>query len=398
MCRRGVQILTAATFLIQELEAAAATAIAAKDQAVKDRAVLEENTDTLRALVVEYMGGPTPAVRQQSDRERRFWEELATPGLLAASEPPADYLADEENELATTVDPVRAVQVEAMRAGLIRARADAKALRNEVERLRTSRDAVRAAHITGKKEARQLALRQQAHLVGAVRRIAYLVSERTRQRAQLRAKDAYVARLESKLLDQIRAHAARPSSERAALRQLLAEDGNGGGDTKKKKRTKHGRKEPPPVPVRIPQPPPSAPSPSPAEASGDMGELAAMMAQLQAQSQQQTAGGGDRTEQQMVDGKGFADSSGDFAWPRSDAEAAAVFDGVADDPDAVPLSSLGEQERSLLATFMAESGVEAAANYDPDEIEGFESQLQRIGATNSLGGTPSKYTVFSSER
>ena len=61
-----------------------------------------------------------------------------------------------------------------MRASLIRARADAKALRNEVERLRTGRDAVHAAHTRAKKEARQLALRQQAHLVGAVRRIAYV--------------------------------------------------------------------------------------------------------------------------------------------------------------------------------------------------------------------------------
>ena len=65
------------------------------------------------------------------------------------------------------------------------------------------------------------------------------------------------------------------------------------------------------------------------------------------------------------------------------------------DPGAVPLAALGAQERSLLATFMADSGLEDAANY---EIEGFESQLQRIGATNAIGGTPNKYSVFSSDR
>ena len=86
------------------------TAMKERDTAIKERTVLEENTDTLRALVVEYMGGPAPAVRQRSDRERRFWDELATPGLLAASQPPEDYMADAENGLIATADPVRAVQ------------------------------------------------------------------------------------------------------------------------------------------------------------------------------------------------------------------------------------------------------------------------------------------------
>eukprot|EP00941_MAST-03F_sp_MAST-3F-sp1_P002670 g2670.t1 len=162
---------------------------------VKKRAdLLESNSVTLRKLVMGYMADPERKENQRRTvAEERFWERLATPELLAASEPPKGFRPP---EFVTETD------VRRLRTKLKTSEAEGREQLKLIDRLRRNNSDLREAMLKRYNDQRILIRRQETQLMGAVRRIHYLLAEQKKLQERLEKKDHYTFRVEQKLLAQ----------------------------------------------------------------------------------------------------------------------------------------------------------------------------------------------------
>ena len=166
----------------------------ANDGKVKNLAATQNK---LRGLVQELLKTDRKR-RRRASKEEAFWSRVATEELLDASEVPAAFPTDplKQRQIAWNSEEFSKVE-----AQLARARREAQDLQN---RLQSERDKNTKLHSqrTGEiKALRRRVAKQHNRLVGAVRRVKYLVELRKGWEATRREKDQYIAQLEAKLLE-----------------------------------------------------------------------------------------------------------------------------------------------------------------------------------------------------
>lgn len=136
--------------------------------AARDRvAVLERNADTLRQLAMEHMSAPPSRGQRRSAAEQRFWDELATPELLAATEPPAEFPVLRQH-------PSYKDELTATRAGLRKAESEVQRLQRRLLEVSERASVLERDYAADRKEHQTGSARQQQQLMGAVRRIHYM--------------------------------------------------------------------------------------------------------------------------------------------------------------------------------------------------------------------------------
>eukprot|EP00899_Mesostigma_viride_P011921 jgi/Mesvir1/2072/Mv02325-RA.1 len=187
-------LLSQELVLAQQRHAAAATAASA----------LEERVTTLKQLAVRGFEGAVLAERQPAARRVRqqdkFWDELASSSqqLLALSQPPAEFELQAQWPLA---------RVGNMRDELFASRRECEALKKEVKRmtevtlrLTKENDKLKLAAVAAGKAAAAKEARTQSQLIGAVRRIQWLLAKQKEAEAALKGKEEYALSMESLLL------------------------------------------------------------------------------------------------------------------------------------------------------------------------------------------------------
>lgn len=147
--------------------------------AARDRvSVLERNADTLRQLAMEHMSAPPSRGQRRSAAEQRFWDELATPELLAATEPPAEFPVLKQH-------PSYKDELTATRAALRKAEGEIQRTHRRLLEAAERASRLERDYAADRKEHQTTSVRQQQQLMGAVRRIHYMrvAREEVRQAA-----------------------------------------------------------------------------------------------------------------------------------------------------------------------------------------------------------------------
>eukprot|EP00698_Gefionella_okellyi_P001282 TRINITY_DN1120_c0_g2_i1.p1 TRINITY_DN1120_c0_g2~~TRINITY_DN1120_c0_g2_i1.p1 ORF type:complete len:442 (+),score=126.18 TRINITY_DN1120_c0_g2_i1:1926-3251(+) len=150
---------------------------------------LENNTKVLRTLVVNHYCTPSGGTR--SVVEKKFWDQIATPEVLAASQPPADFPLEMATDLSTELTKSKA-RVQQQTAKI-------KNLTAQLARLETDFSELKAKRSVNKDVRIQLR-KQQTQLMGSVRRIKWLVGQQKQMHSQVTDKDQYISKLEAQLL------------------------------------------------------------------------------------------------------------------------------------------------------------------------------------------------------
>ena len=176
--------------------------------------VLEANAGSLRALVTEYLSTPTEESKR-SFHEKEFWDKVATPRLMAESMPPSSY--DSKSSLNDNIKklkrgdmgydvirahPVHTQELEATVAQLKSTTAENVRLRRQLDKLQHENSDMRLKRKTSMKDGRELIARQQRWLMGTVRRMKWVVSQKKQLEKELKSRSLYVGKLETKLLKQ----------------------------------------------------------------------------------------------------------------------------------------------------------------------------------------------------
>ncbi|GBG34890.1 Hypothetical Protein FCC1311_111132 [Hondaea fermentalgiana] len=185
---------------VETLEQALEESHAARDAAVRRTAELEKATQGLRALMLEAMRD-TEQSKHRMRRAQAFYDQLgAVTGtasaeeLLRLSEPPAQFEAFK-------VEPSHTTEIETTRARLKQANLEIARLQSHVEKLSAEKIRVRKDRARRHRDLEQLLASKHKQVLGAVRRVHYLLQQNEQYQTDLRKKDAYVSRLETKLLD-----------------------------------------------------------------------------------------------------------------------------------------------------------------------------------------------------
>jgi hypothetical protein len=238
-------------------------------QSAEERAaLLEANSQTLRKLVVGYMSDPERQSRaRRTEAEERFWEQLATPELLAASEPPVGFRAP---------DFAAETRAEVLRTKLKNARRTERENLQLIDRLKENNAQLRTVMLQRYNDQKVLIGRQQKQLTGAVRRIHYLLEEKETLERRIKERGEYTFKIEQRLLQQNR-RAARsrygPRDAPAARRQAQRE-GRAVRRSARTAKTRRAGKAPGPrvgpstTPVAAPPPPAPVPPPTAAGPGG----------------------------------------------------------------------------------------------------------------------------------
>ena len=176
--------------------------------------ILESNAGSLRALVTEYLSTPTEESKR-SFHEKEFWDKVATPRLMAESMPPASY--DSQNNLKQNLKnlkrgdmgydvirahPIHTNELESRLAQLKATTAENLRLRRQLDKLQHENSEMHTKQKTSIKEGRELIARQQRWLMGTVRRMKWVVSQKKQLEKDLKSRSLYVGKLETKLLKQ----------------------------------------------------------------------------------------------------------------------------------------------------------------------------------------------------
>jgi chromosome segregation ATPase len=160
-------------------------------KAHKDRT--EAAMESLRSLVAHYMGSESKLL-QKSAAEKQFWGKVQVHDLLDKSEPPPDFPLP-PNELPST----RAT-VQRLTADLAQTTKELNSLMGRHEKLQVSYDSLSTAHTQLKIEGDKQQEASKKKLKGAVRRVQYLVEEKSRLEDELKRQGAYVTKLELRLV------------------------------------------------------------------------------------------------------------------------------------------------------------------------------------------------------
>ena len=142
----------------------------AQGSLAKDRAgELEENLATMRQLMMDYLSKPTQGARR-SVAEKEFWKKLATPEVLALSRPPRSFPVQK-------VHPVHVTELTKVRGQLQLQENENKRLRSKLGDLMASSAEFRTRSLESRKESQCVLSQQSVQLMGAVRRINYLLAK-----------------------------------------------------------------------------------------------------------------------------------------------------------------------------------------------------------------------------
>lgn len=176
--------------------------------------ILETNAGSLRALVTEYLSTPTEESKR-SFHEREFWDKVATPRLMAESMPPTSY--DSNSNLAQNLKnlkrgdmgydvirahPVHTQELESTLAQLKATTAENLRIRRQLDKLQRENSEMHLNQKKATKDGRALIERQQRWLMGTVRRMKWVVSQKKQLEKDLKSRSLYVGKLETKLLKQ----------------------------------------------------------------------------------------------------------------------------------------------------------------------------------------------------
>jgi hypothetical protein len=205
--------------------------------------ILESNAGSLRALVTEYLSTPTEESKR-SFHEKEFWDKVATPRLMAESMPPASY--DSKSNLTQNLKklkrgdmgydvirahPVHTQELESTLAQLKATTAENLRIRRHLDKLQRENSEMHLNQKKSMKDGRELIERQQRWLMGTVRRMKWVVSQKKQLEKDLKSRSLYVGKLETKLLKQ--------TSQIRGLRNELRKQIN----SKRKKPGRAGKKK-----------------------------------------------------------------------------------------------------------------------------------------------------------
>jgi DNA repair exonuclease SbcCD ATPase subunit len=153
----------------------------------------ETAMESLRSLVAHYMGSESKLL-QKSAAEKQFWSKVQVNDLLDKSEPPPDFPLP-PNELPSTK-----ATVQKLTAALAQTTKELTSLMSRHEKLQLNYDSLSATHTQLKIEGDKQQEACKKQLKGAVRRVQYLVEEKSRLEDELKRQGAYVTKLELRLV------------------------------------------------------------------------------------------------------------------------------------------------------------------------------------------------------
>lgn len=142
----------------------------------------------------------TEAEEREKAHEKDFWEKIATQSLLDKSLPPDDF-----KSVPLRVHPVYSQEIDHLRATLKKSENDLASHKSQMEALLKERTRLKTTHVERFNELHALLSAKRKQLVGAVRRIDYLVKELKSKSKESSDKDRYILRLEKKLIEMSRA-------------------------------------------------------------------------------------------------------------------------------------------------------------------------------------------------
>ncbi|CEO95098.1 hypothetical protein PBRA_009630 [Plasmodiophora brassicae] len=190
VCRLAAQIEE----LISAVDTAKAQARSADDASSRYETDLHDVTESnrnLRGLLATELRnwdrpGPPPPTA---------WQRLATPEVVAASEPPPRFPVP-------LPVPFTAAQFRSMQLSVKQLTGERDQLRDRVLDLQNRLEDAQKAASEQTKQFDEERAKTNTHLTGAVRRIQYLLTEQEKSQADARSTAEYVARLEKSLLRQ----------------------------------------------------------------------------------------------------------------------------------------------------------------------------------------------------
>ena len=191
------ELVNAAESLMEENRGLAAAAAESADAARKKTEQvqsLEHTVEMLRVLCEEGFGRNDEAERLSAAKVE-FWDAIATKEVLAKSKPPADF----------PIPRAKLVSNEDFMAMRLRLQQVEKELKEQTRRnsaLEAQNMEVSTSQRVSEREAARAIAKQQSQLVGAVRRIHWLVEEQKAEQAKAKKLDRYVIKLENQLLRQ----------------------------------------------------------------------------------------------------------------------------------------------------------------------------------------------------
>eukprot|EP00466_Bigelowiella_natans_P016608 jgi/Bigna1/72389/fgenesh1_pg.19_\ len=199
---------------LQKRAASAEKVANAGNERIKE---LEMSHTKLRTLVEELMN--TEKKRQiATKRKDEFWRNVATEQLLVESEPPEDFSIPEVVRRQQTWNSDLFSKI---KAKLKRAEEEVRVLQNM---LTTEKERNKKLHAERLQEIRRLKgnlSRSESRLLGAVRRVRFLLDQKKKAKEKEKKRDEYIGRLEAKVLE-----AANGASFRHIVQaKMLQEDG-----------------------------------------------------------------------------------------------------------------------------------------------------------------------------
>ena len=160
---------------------------------------LESNSSTLRKLLTELLGNPS-SEKIRSMEEQNFWDQIATPEIMALSRPPSGYTVPSLEMV--QAHPVYSQELDASRARLRMTNQELKKCKNDLENLQRQMLTVRAAASSKDTNSQAMIARQRKWLMGTVRRIKWVIKKREETEKLLSEREGYIGKLETKLLHQ----------------------------------------------------------------------------------------------------------------------------------------------------------------------------------------------------
>jgi len=169
-----------------------------RDAALAKIAMEKKESETLRAILEENMR-TVEQYKYKMKQSQKFYDSLGgisndPERLLKFSEPPASFAG-----LKLTVQ--HATELENTKVKLRIAEAEVQKLTVRIQNVNEQLINTKTSRRNRMKEAEQLVRSKHKQVLGAVRRIHYLVDSNEKMQLEMRKKDEYISKIEAKLLD-----------------------------------------------------------------------------------------------------------------------------------------------------------------------------------------------------